>query len=93
MENSTTECDEMLAINDSRVYQYAKRRLPPVSNHWPKVATNMQVNMETVLLNGICYADRSLWSDCLNWGIPNDTESESIFYDRVNIFEWVFEIE
>ena len=95
MENSTMECVEMIPVTDQRVYQYAKRRLPLVSNHWPKVENNMQVNMETVLLNGICYADRSLWPDCLNWGIPikNAAQSESIFYHQVNIFEWIFERE
>ena len=93
MENATTKCKEMLPVTDSRVYQYAQRRLPPVSIHWSKVQNHLKINKETVFLNGICYADRSLWPDCLKRGIPikESTQSESIFYDRVNFFEWFFE--
>ena len=95
MENSTMECDEMIPVTDQRVYQYAKRRLPPVSNHWPKVQNHLHMSMETVLLIGICYADRSLWPDCMKWGIPtkNATQSDFIFNNRINVFEWFFEHE
>ena len=96
MEKSSKKCDAMITVKDERFVQYGKRRLPPVSIHWGKVQKHLNVNMETVLLNGICYADRTLWSDCLKWNIPKgyaNTSDISIFYNRANLFEWMFELD
>ena len=94
LEMSTQKCNQS-ASGDSRIVDYLqRRRLPPVSEHWPLAEKTLNSTKEMAFLTGICYADRTLWKECMKLGIAGGNDSNNnltnAFFDKVNIFQWVF---